>query len=177
MYNYPGPIPLLSTVWPIPFAFQLLEVGKKWFNILPYNLLRSSGVSLAIVCTTIEFSPPWPEDLIALWENDIWTNGSCSFNSYYYVLGKWGLLSIYIISVIISSLKATFNIFSSCDYFIPRWAIRGDTAWYGLQRSKVRRREARWLYIIPRALHCNQSRKTRVWSNDGRRSGSQLGAP
>ena len=33
--------------------------------------------------------------------------------------------------------KATFKIFSSSDYFVPRWAIRGDTAWNGLQGSKV----------------------------------------
>jgi len=35
--------------------------------------------------------------------------------------------------VAISSVKATFNIFSCCDYFVPRWAIRGDTTWYGLK--------------------------------------------
>lgn len=33
-------------------------------------------------------------------------------------------------------MKATFNIFSSCDYFVQRWPIRGDTAWYGLERVK-----------------------------------------
>ena len=48
----------------------------------------------------------------------------------------------YILSVVISSVKATFNIFSSCDYFVPQWTIKGDTAWYGLQGSQSKKASA-----------------------------------